>query len=43
MILNEELVRLSEGLHQNLAQPQIRKAVPKIEELWKRLTTEWSE
>jgi CRP-like cAMP-binding protein len=42
MILNEELVRLSEGLHQNLAQPQIRKAVAEIEELRKRLATEWS-
>jgi CRP/FNR family transcriptional regulator, cyclic AMP receptor protein len=41
LILNEELVRLSEKLHHNVAQPQIRKAVAEIEELRKRLATEW--
>jgi CRP-like cAMP-binding protein len=41
MGMNEELVRLSAELHKNLAQPQIRKAVAEIEQLRKRLTTEW--
>jgi CRP-like cAMP-binding protein len=40
--MNEELVRLSAELRQNLAQPQIRKAVAEIEQLRKRLTTEWT-
>jgi CRP-like cAMP-binding protein len=41
MGMNEELVKLSAELRQNLAQPQIRKAVAEIEQLRKRLTTEW--
>jgi CRP/FNR family transcriptional regulator, cyclic AMP receptor protein len=40
--MNEELLRLSAELRQNLAQPQIRKAAAEIEELRKRLTTEWT-
>ena len=42
MSMNEELVRLSGELRQNLGQPQIRRAVAEIEELRKRLTTEWT-
>jgi CRP-like cAMP-binding protein len=42
MGMNEELVRLSAELRQNLAQPQMRKAVAEIESLRKRLTTEWT-
>jgi CRP/FNR family cyclic AMP-dependent transcriptional regulator len=42
MGMNEELVKLSVELHQNSAQPQIRKAVAEIEQLRKRLTTEWT-
>jgi CRP/FNR family transcriptional regulator, cyclic AMP receptor protein len=42
MGMNEELVRLSAELRQNLGQPQIRKAVAEIEQLRKRLTTEWT-
>jgi CRP/FNR family cyclic AMP-dependent transcriptional regulator len=41
MGMNEELVKLSAELRQNLAQPQIRKAVAEIEQLRKRLTAEW--
>ena len=37
-----ELVRLSAQLRQNLTQPQVRKAVAEIEQLWKWLTTEWT-
>ena len=40
--MNEELVKLSAELRLNLAQPQIRKAVAEIEQLRKRLTTEWT-
>ena len=40
--MNEELVKLSAELRQNFAQPQIRKAVAEIEQLRKRLTTEWT-
>ena len=42
MGMNEELIRLSAELRQNLAQPQIRNAVAEIEQLRKRLTTEWT-
>ncbi len=42
MRMNEELMKLSAELHQNSAQPQIRKAVAEIEQLRKRLTTEWA-
>ncbi len=42
MGMNEELVKLSAELRPNLAQPQIRKAVAEIEQLRKRLTTEWT-
>jgi CRP/FNR family transcriptional regulator, cyclic AMP receptor protein len=42
MSMNEELIKLSAELHQNVAQPQIRKAVAEIEQLRKRLTTEWT-
>jgi CRP/FNR family transcriptional regulator, cyclic AMP receptor protein len=42
MGMNEELVKLSAELHQNSAQPQIRKAVAEIEQLRNRLTTEWT-
>jgi hypothetical protein len=42
MGMNEELVRLSAQSHQNLTQRQVRKAVGEIEQLWKRLTTEWT-
>jgi len=42
MGMNEELVKLSAELHQNSAQPQIRKAVAEIEQLRKRLTTDWT-
>jgi CRP/FNR family cyclic AMP-dependent transcriptional regulator len=42
MGMNEELIKLSAELHQNSAQPQIRKAVAEIEQLRKRLTTEWT-
>jgi CRP/FNR family cyclic AMP-dependent transcriptional regulator len=40
--MNEELLKLSGELRRNLAQPQIRKAVAEIEQLRKRLTTEWT-
>jgi CRP-like cAMP-binding protein len=40
--MNEELVKLSAQLRQNLTQPQVRKAVAEIEQLRKRLTTEWT-
>jgi hypothetical protein len=40
--MNEELIRLSALLRQNLTQPQVRKAVAEIGQLWKRLTTEWT-
>jgi hypothetical protein len=40
--MKEELVRLSAQLRQNLRQPQVRKAVAKIEQLRKRLNTEWT-
>ena len=40
--MNEELVRLSAQLRQNLTRPQVRKAVAEIEQPWKRLTTEWT-
>ena len=42
MGMNEELVKLSAQLRQNLTQPQVRKAVAEIEQLRKRLTTEWT-
>jgi CRP/FNR family transcriptional regulator len=42
MGMNEELTKLSAELHQNSAQPQIRKAVAEIEQLRKRLMTEWT-
>ncbi len=42
MAMNEELLKLSAELRPNLAQPQIRRAVAEIEELRKRLTTEWT-
>jgi hypothetical protein len=42
MRMNEELVRLSSQLRQNSTQPQVRKAVAEIEQLWKGLTTEWT-
>ncbi|MBV9106342.1 MAG: cyclic nucleotide-binding domain-containing protein [Verrucomicrobia bacterium] len=42
MTMNEELVKLSAELHPNLAQPQIRKAVAEIEQLRKRLATDWT-
>jgi CRP-like cAMP-binding protein len=40
--MNEEMIKLSAELRQNFAQPQIRKAVAEIEQLRKRLTTEWT-
>ena len=40
--LNEELLKLSAELRRNLTEPQIRKAVAEIEQLRKRLTTEWT-
>jgi CRP/FNR family transcriptional regulator, cyclic AMP receptor protein len=40
--MNEELLKLSAELRQNSAQPQVRKAVAEIEELRKRLTSEWT-
>jgi CRP/FNR family transcriptional regulator, cyclic AMP receptor protein len=40
--MNEELVKLSDDLHQNASQPHVRKAVAEIELLRKRLTTEWT-
>jgi CRP-like cAMP-binding protein len=40
--MNEELIKLSAKLQSSLEQPQIRKAVAEIEQLRKRLTTEWS-
>jgi CRP-like cAMP-binding protein len=42
MGMNEELTKLSSQLRQNLTQPQVRKAVAEIEQLRKRLTTEWT-
>jgi hypothetical protein len=36
------LIKLSTQLSQNLPQPQVRKAVAEIEQLRKRLTTEWT-
>jgi CRP/FNR family transcriptional regulator, cyclic AMP receptor protein len=42
MGMNEELTKLSAQLRQNLPQPQVRKAVAEIEQLRKRLTTEWT-
>ena len=42
MALNEELVKLAGELHEHSTQPQIRKAVAEIEQLRKRLTTEWT-
>ena len=42
IVMNEELVKLSAELRQNFAQPQIRKAVAEIEQLRKRLATEWT-
>jgi CRP/FNR family cyclic AMP-dependent transcriptional regulator len=42
MGMNEELIRLSAQLSQNLPQPQVRRAVAEIEQLRKRLTTEWT-
>src|SRR6202795_1404354 len=41
MGMNEELIKLSAQLRQNLPQPQVRKAVAEIEQLRKRLTTAW--
>jgi CRP/FNR family transcriptional regulator, cyclic AMP receptor protein len=40
--MNEDLVKLSAELHRNAPQPQIRKAVAEIEQLRKRLMTEWT-
>src|SRR5580704_10514080 len=42
IVMNEELLKLSAEFRGNLAQPQIRKAVAEIEQLRKRLTTEWT-
>ncbi len=42
MGMNDELAKLSAQLRQNLTQPQARKAVAEIEQLRKRLTTEWT-
>ncbi len=42
MGMNEQLVKLSAQLRQSLTQPQARKAVAEIEQLRKRLTTEWT-
>jgi CRP-like cAMP-binding protein len=42
MGMNEELIKLSAQLRPNLTQPQVRKAVAEIEQLRKRLTTEWT-
>jgi CRP/FNR family cyclic AMP-dependent transcriptional regulator len=42
MGMNEELVKLSAELRQNLTHPQARKAVAEIEQLRKRLATEWT-
>jgi CRP-like cAMP-binding protein len=42
MEMNEELVRLSAELHENIPQPYMRKAVAEIENLRKRLMTEWT-
>src|ERR1700730_10500647 len=42
MGMNEELVKLSAELRQNLTQPHVGKAVAEIEQLRKRLTTEWT-
>jgi CRP/FNR family transcriptional regulator, cyclic AMP receptor protein len=39
---NEELIKLSAELHPSAPQPQIRKAVAEIEQLRKRLMTEWT-
>jgi CRP/FNR family transcriptional regulator, cyclic AMP receptor protein len=40
--MNEDLIKLSAELHRNAPQPQIRKAVAEIEQLRKRLMTEWT-
>lgn len=42
MGMNEELLKLSAQLRQNLTQPQVREAVAEIEQLRKRLTKEWT-
>lgn len=42
MGMNDELAKLAAQLRQNLTQPQARKAVAEIEQLRKRLTTEWT-
>jgi CRP/FNR family transcriptional regulator, cyclic AMP receptor protein len=42
MGMNDELVRLSAELRQNLGRPQVRKAIAEIEQLRTRLTTEWT-
>jgi hypothetical protein len=42
MGMNEELIKLSAQLRQSLTQPQARKAVAEIEQLRKRLSTEWT-
>jgi CRP-like cAMP-binding protein len=40
--MNEELLKWSAELRQNLAQPPFRKAVAEIEQLRARLMTEWT-
>jgi CRP/FNR family transcriptional regulator, cyclic AMP receptor protein len=40
--MNQDLVKLSAELDRNAPQPQIRKAVAEIEQLRKRLMTEWT-
>ncbi len=42
MGMNEELIKLTAQLSQNLPSSQVRKAVAEIEQLRKRLTTEWT-
>jgi CRP/FNR family cyclic AMP-dependent transcriptional regulator len=42
MGMNDELIRLSAELRQNLGRPQVRKAIAEIEQLRTRLTTEWT-
>jgi len=40
--MNQDLIKLSAELHRNAPEPQIRKAVAEIEQLRKRLMTEWT-
>src|ERR1700745_1408566 len=40
--MNQDLIKLSAELRRNAPEPQIRKAVAEIEQLRKRLMTEWT-